>query len=277
MNNSNDPVSLKYYPAYCFSVSPTLHTWVKLTAADVHALATREGFEGQKIYFHLNHAIKWIRVVGVIVAMDDYEKRWIMVVDDSSGATLEVTCAKPAPDAEATGTGIAHGKGKDVGRATSASGIAVDLCNVDIGTVVKLKGGIGEFRGFKQMTLERISIINTTDEEAQCWSELTRFQVEVLSEPWYVPPETQQRLLEEADGTRRRKEEKERRRRERKGRRAGKVGRKKRRESDKENQEGHGIAEEESRQERGKREKTAAVEDAKKRHRREDINGGLAD
>lgn len=38
--------SLKFYPAYCFSLSPTHNTWARLTTADVHALQERAGFEG---------------------------------------------------------------------------------------------------------------------------------------------------------------------------------------------------------------------------------------
>lgn len=37
------------YPAYCYSRSPTFHKWVKLTAADVHALRQERGFEGECI------------------------------------------------------------------------------------------------------------------------------------------------------------------------------------------------------------------------------------
>ena len=38
----------------------------------------------------------------------------------------------------------------------SATGRAVDLSGVDIGTVVKVKGGVGSFRDVRQMLLERI-------------------------------------------------------------------------------------------------------------------------
>lgn len=37
--------SLIFYPAYCFSLSPTYNTWARLTAADVHALKDREGYD----------------------------------------------------------------------------------------------------------------------------------------------------------------------------------------------------------------------------------------
>ena len=38
----------------------------------------------------------------------------------------------------------------------SATGRAVDLSGLDIGTVVKVKGGVGSFRDVRQMLLERI-------------------------------------------------------------------------------------------------------------------------
>jgi hypothetical protein len=36
----------RLYPAYCFRVSPTYDTWVKLTAADVQALCAEPEFPG---------------------------------------------------------------------------------------------------------------------------------------------------------------------------------------------------------------------------------------
>ena len=39
---------LKFYPAYCFSLSPTHEAWARLTARDVHALQERAGFEGSQ-------------------------------------------------------------------------------------------------------------------------------------------------------------------------------------------------------------------------------------
>lgn len=39
----------------------------------------------------------------------------------------------------------------------TATGLSIDLTGVDVGSIVKVKGGIGEFRGVRQMTLEKIS------------------------------------------------------------------------------------------------------------------------
>ena len=45
------PALLTYYPAYCFPLSPTHSTWARLTAAQVHALRERTGFEGTYVLF----------------------------------------------------------------------------------------------------------------------------------------------------------------------------------------------------------------------------------
>ena len=127
---------------------------------------------GQNLFFHLNHPIKWIRLVGVIVALDLYPTRWIALLDDSSGATIEITCGRPPPPAPNPHygnnnnnntrsviasdaiTGLHQSKAFCPG--VTATGRDVDLSGVDIGTVVKVKGGVGSFREVRQMLLERI-------------------------------------------------------------------------------------------------------------------------
>ncbi|MCJ1472129.1 hypothetical protein MMC13_000776 [Lambiella insularis] len=210
--------ALTFYPAYCFSSSPTFNTWTKLTAADVHALKEREGFEGQKTYFHLNHPIRWVRLVGVIVAFDATDYRWILHLDDSSGATIEVTCPRERMPLSKSTTVDATVPAANTGssgyncKARTLTGVEIDLSNIDVGSVVKVKGGVGVFRGEKQITLERISIIRSTTEEAVAWKELHVFRSNVLSIPWSITAEEERKLKEEADGTKLRAEEKLRRR-----------------------------------------------------------------
>ena len=84
-----------------------------------------------------------------------------MVLDDSSGANIEITCGRTAPIKQEDNMKAAttHVPVKEQARmiGNTASGNEVDLTGVDIGSVVKVKGGIGCFRGEKQMTLERLS------------------------------------------------------------------------------------------------------------------------
>lgn len=120
---------------------------------------------GQNLFFHLNHPIKWVRLVGVIVALDLYPTRWIATLDDSSGATIEITCGRPAPaptTQHANATALAEFNATRLSgheasvKGVTATGRDVDLSGVDIGTVVKVKGGVGSFREVRQMLLERI-------------------------------------------------------------------------------------------------------------------------
>ncbi|CAF9912421.1 hypothetical protein IMSHALPRED_000311 [Imshaugia aleurites] len=211
------PAPLKFYPAYCFPLSPTHNTWARLTAADIHALRERTGFEGQSLFFHLNHPIKWVRLVGVIVALDLFPTRWIALLDDSSGALIEITCGRPAPAPTARNenpTSLAQGwTGLDVcSKGVTATGRDVDLSGVDVGTVVKVKGGVGSFRDVRQMLLERISIVRTTNEEAAAWAENTVFRKEILGKPWVVSEEDEERARRKAEGSDREKRAREERR-----------------------------------------------------------------
>lgn len=47
-------------------------------------------------------------------------------------------------------------EGKQLG--LSATGRTIDLTGVDVGAVVKIKGGVGKYRGEKQVQLERIGM-----------------------------------------------------------------------------------------------------------------------
>ena len=175
------PTSLTFYNAYCFDLSPTYHEWAKLTAADVHALKEREGFQGTlnkeheiyetksrhagqipSVYFHLNHPIRYVRLVGVVVAFDVYEYRYIMVLDDSSGENIEVICGRvteESTDAKPKAQKAPNGKtNAAIGKTTLNN--TVNLTGVDIGSVVKIKGCIGSFRGMKQIQLERLCKFN---------------------------------------------------------------------------------------------------------------------
>lgn len=88
-----------------------------------------------------------------------------MVLDDSSGSNIEVTCGRSAAQVSMEkSTAIKGGAflggptcaGEDSQIGTTATGRTIDLRGVGVGTVVKVKGGIGTFRGEKQLVLERL-------------------------------------------------------------------------------------------------------------------------
>lgn len=68
-----------FYPSYLFSRSPTFSSWARLTAHDLqHRLHSLPGFEGQNIWFFGNHPIRWVRIIGLVVSFDEFEKRFLL-------------------------------------------------------------------------------------------------------------------------------------------------------------------------------------------------------
>ncbi|KAL8920109.1 MAG: hypothetical protein Q9208_006462 [Pyrenodesmia sp. 3 TL-2023] len=180
-----------------------------------------------------------------------------MTLDDSSGRTVDIFCRKEANNALAVDTTVdSHGTinlnnasrcAEDNHTYTTNEGFKVNLKDIDIGSIVKLKGGIGEFWGEKQVTLERISLVRTTNEEASAWVENATFYKDILNKPWIVSERKQQEARIEAEGVKREREA----RRDRKRRKKAfeeKEERKARRE-----------------QERGRREKSGRGDGEKKR------------
>ncbi|KAI4094264.1 MAG: hypothetical protein LQ344_002343 [Seirophora lacunosa] len=151
-----------------------------------------------------------------------------MTLDDSSGLTIDIFCRKATsaatPAVNNTTTVDCPGaitKNDDAKPAaddelvfTTNEGYKVSLKGVDLGSVVKVKGGISEFRGEKQITLERIALVRTTNEEAGAWAENADFRQKTLSQPWFVSEREEQQARIEAEGVQREREaRKEKRRR----------------------------------------------------------------
>ena len=150
-----------------------------------------------------------MRLTGVIVAMDEFYNRVCITIDDGSGATIEATClAPPRPEATATVAAIAV----STERAADDAMVSPDgpkLRGVDVGKVVKVKGGIKEFRGVRQVAMKAIAVLGDTRAEVGAWREGVRFREEVLRVLWVVTPEEERRCREEAEGEKWRVEEEE--------------------------------------------------------------------
>ncbi|KAF2036510.1 hypothetical protein EK21DRAFT_83473 [Setomelanomma holmii] len=179
----------RLYPAYCFHASPTYDTWVKVTAADVQSLRREPKFPEQRLYFHINYPIRYVRLVGVVVAIDDINLKYtVLTIDDGSGANIELKIVR-IPPVEQNPVDTSSNTTIDNVNIISPFGIfevVVDNHKLDIGTVVKVKGTISEFRGVKQLDLKRIWVVTSTNEEVQAWTETAAFKREVLSKPWHL-------------------------------------------------------------------------------------------
>lgn len=218
-----------FYPAYCNKASSTYFSWVKLTASDIHhSLRSRPGFASHdnnlsyqrttsanpaSVYFYLNHPVQFVCVVGIVIAFAEYERLWVFTVDDGSGATIDVICRKPEKPEQHEEYKPAQKHihtlpaGAATSEACSAATVAegVDarvevLSRIDIGSVVKVKGTIGQFRSVRQITLERLQTVPDTNAEVRFWIQRMQLLADVLSKPWRLSAEEQKRLLKEAEG-----------------------------------------------------------------------------
>ena len=221
---------LDFYPAYCNKASPTYFTWVKLTASDIHhVLRSRPGFGSHNnivyqrqqsryhtsLLFYLNHPVQFVYVAGVVAAFDDHEYFWVFTVDDSSGATIDVTCRKPENVKEQNdGKSAQYNDNAELAQAATvesseklddssvdeAIALVEVLSRIEIGSVVKVKGTISNFRSVRQIALERLEITADTNAEVRFWAQRTKLFADVLSKPWILPVQEQKRMLKAAQG-----------------------------------------------------------------------------
>ena len=186
---ATNPTPHQIYSKRYFDASPTWFQWNRLRAADVHSLREERGFEGQNIYFHLNHPIRFVRLVGLIV---DFalvaDKYLILTLDDSSGACIEVKTelrvVKEDDHAEYPSNTVVDNVDAVVNWGVPS--LYINKEAADIGTVVKVKGTIDTFRKTRQLRLERAWIVKDTNEEAKAWAETAQWRRDVLSKPWVL-------------------------------------------------------------------------------------------
>lgn len=176
---------------------------------------------GREIFHFSNHPVKWVRLTGVVVAIDEFAERRIITLDDSSGMCVECVCSCPSsspPDSKSSfvaahlnQTGSTSSKaGKEAldnrhasGKMQGGSGMENDgnrtqpsiqkpqipWSSLHVGSVLKVKGQVGKWRDMKQLEVIKIEVMMSTEQEVRCWEEMLKFRREVLSVPWVVSGE----------------------------------------------------------------------------------------
>jgi hypothetical protein len=171
-------------------------------------------------------------LTGVVVAVDEFPGRIVLTVDDSSGVNIEATCAAPPKPEDLSIDPVerANAIAKRVAALSDGekriSPDGPNLTNIDVGCVVKIKGGVSIFRGQKQINLKSITILGDTNAEVKCWNEAVAFKSNILSQPWVVTPGEETDCRRQADREKELEKEEERRRKEGEERRKRKELRK---------------------------------------------------
>ncbi|PHH61357.1 hypothetical protein CDD81_435 [Ophiocordyceps australis] len=187
MSEDSRPQS-EIYPRYCFHLSPTINTWCLLRACDLSHLEKHDGFQGENFFFFNNLPIKWVRIVGVVVAIDDFAGRRVFTVDDSSGACAQVVITRPSTVAAIKGDESKH----------VARGLYQDI---DVGAIVDVKGSLYMFRDEKHVRVEKMAQLRCTQQEVSLWERRTKFRREVLEKPWILQRRDIRRCRKEVEGS----------------------------------------------------------------------------
>lgn len=136
-------------------------------------------------YFWRNLPIRWARIVGVVLAVDDYFNKRVLTVDDSSGACVE--CLFTVPDKGDAGGAIEGAGAEAEARASTSSGANGVGIGVGVGAVVEVRGRIVEFRDERQIRITSLRPVPSTAHELVLWRKRARFRHLVLDgPPWVV-------------------------------------------------------------------------------------------
>ena len=179
-----------------------------------------------RLHHYKNHPVKWAKVIGVVVAVDEYTGRRIYTIDDSSGACIECSCVLPtalSSDLKTSSVVTNNGntttstKSKSNERDMNATAKEQGVNNpnvpygiIDVGSVVKIKGRIGSFRDVMQIEVVNAVVVKETEVEVKFWNEALRFKGEVLDKEWELNGE-QVEEMRKKDERRRKKEYRKRR------------------------------------------------------------------
>lgn len=154
--------------------------------------------EGENFFFYRSLPIKWVRIVGVVVAIDEYAGRRVYTVDDSSNACIECTILLPQPPKEDDDASKRETKTAQLPE--HAPPLALQLyTDIDVGSVVDVKGGLSTFRDEKQITIEKMHSVKCTAQEVSLWEKRARFRKDVLDKPWVLRDRDIRRCRKQAE------------------------------------------------------------------------------
>lgn len=80
--------------------------------------------------------------------------------------------------------------------------------DIDVGTVVDVKGGLSTFREERQINVEKMVIVKSTAQEVVLWEKRTKFHREILDVPWVLRDKDIRHCRREAERSEAKEEQK---------------------------------------------------------------------
>ena len=205
----------EFYPRELWQHSLVYNSFVKLFIADIHALRyiPTEGpallpfapnllDTVDSVRFWLNYPIRWIQVVGIIVALTQKEKAdiilcfsfqkvWLTEVDDASGETIELVVQQQEHRAMMPDRDDEEFQARLWKRRRKAG-------RIEVGDLIKVKGELLEKWKVRRLNVMKLGtvprgseviedIVTNQNVETKAWEERVEFKTNVLSKPWKLP------------------------------------------------------------------------------------------
>ena len=153
--------------------------WVRLTISQVFTLSTKSSTPS--LYYHLHQPVQWIRLTGILTAVEDHDQRWLLTLDDGSGLAIQLVIKKElAREVSYEEARRAVEDGVDLSKWVEPRGAS--MRNIRRGCCVDVKGKVGQFRGVRQLQVVRIGKIENTEMEVESWEKRNKAQRERLAE-----------------------------------------------------------------------------------------------
>lgn len=150
-----------------------------------------------------------MRIVGVVVAIDEFAGRRIFTVDDSSGKNIEAIVPITQPVATTT---QARAATASAGRQIRSVAIQIKetttlslpqgsspYADINVGSVVDVKGLLSTFRSECQIKIEKMVCVKATNQEVALWEKRSKFRREVLDKPWMLREKDVRKCRKEAE------------------------------------------------------------------------------
>lgn len=94
--------------------------------------------------------------------------------------------------------------------------VLVDDVLLEVGTVVKVKCSVDQWKGMKQLELKKITIVKCTAEEIIEWKDVAKWKREILDTPWVLGAQELSKMEQKDRDDRQRQTERQRRAEEKK-------------------------------------------------------------
>lgn len=148
-----------------------------------------------------------MRIVGIVVAVEQFVNRRLYTIDDSSGSNIiAVTTISPSP--ESKNELVASELRANIAARAADLQHVDPYADVDVGMVVDVKGGLSSFRDERQITVEKMVIVKGTAQEVVLWEKRTKFHREILDVPWLLRDKDIHRCRREVERSEAEKERK---------------------------------------------------------------------